>query len=280
MPAVPVKVRRFFADGGNEQSATGWWVHSRLANFDESAHGLPAPGRLTEVPEGLGESLLPGDDRLEWSKHPAVVYDKSQPKGARYLITGALGAIHEGIPADLVRAAWESEVFGIDAWRDLHENGVPFSPTRRAYAKRRKAAYSAGWLNDMTTPGEPVRYFADHILAAEERDGEFFIGQNRVGALVTIQGTTLLRVDEPLLSKARTEFASHPLFLDDPENPNSEFAYFHPAILDDRSLRRIEDSGIDGEWVRSLVILQRGSVSELLNPPLPREFSLLFADVS
>lgn len=279
MPAVPVKVRRFFAEGGNDQPATGWWVHARIASFDEAAYGLPAAGRLTQIPVDLAESVLPGSDRIEWSKHPAVVYDKSQPKDARYLITGALGAIHEGIPADLVRAAWESGVFGIDAWRDLWENGVPFGPTRRAYAKRRKSAYSAGWLNEMTTPGEPVRYFADHILAAEERDREFVIGQNVVGALVTIEGTTLLRVDEPLLSKARTEFASHPLFLDDPENPNPEFAYFHPGILDDRSLRRIEDSGIDGEWVRSLVILQQGSVPELLNP-LPREFALLFAELA
>lgn len=280
MAAVPVHVRRFFAEGGSEQAGMAWWVHDRLARFDESKHGLPGPGRLTRILAELGESLLPGDDRLEWSKHPAVVYNKSHAKGERFIITGALGAIREGIPADLIRAAWESGIFGVGAWRDLHRRGVPFSPTRRTLAKRRKAAYSAGWLNDMKTPGEPVRYFADNILAAEETDDGFLSGKTVVGGLVTIEGTTLLRVDEPLLSKARTEYTSHPLFLDDPENPNPESAFFHPAILDGRSLQRIEESGIDGDWVRSLVILQRGSVPELLDPPLPRDFALLFADVA
>ena len=39
--------------------------------------------------------MLPTEQRSEWSKHPAIIYRKGNPDGARYLIPGALDAIRE-----------------------------------------------------------------------------------------------------------------------------------------------------------------------------------------
>jgi hypothetical protein len=221
--------------------------------------------------------MLPTADRAEWSKHPAVVYRKGDPDGARYLIPRALQAIRDGIPGDLVRAAWDAGTFNPGDWRELHEQGTMFGPIRREYARRRRSAYTPAWLKTMTI-AESIRYFADTILAAKEQNGEFVLGREVVGQLVRIGGVTLLRIQGSPLSKPKAGWYAHPLYMDDPEHPDENAAYFHPAILDERHLRRIEASGIDGDWARSLTVLGRGSIGDLLNPPISRDFALLLTE--
>jgi hypothetical protein len=262
--------------GGDPTKATGWWVHNRIDQFDESK-ARPGPERLIALPIEVGIDMLPEEQRSEWSKHPAVVCRKGDPEGARYLIPGALQAIREGVPGDLVRAAWDCGAFGPGDWRELHEQGAPFGPIRREFARRRRPAYTASRLKSMS-PEESVRFFADSILAAEETAGGLVIGRKVVAKLRRIEGVPLLQVLAPLLSKPQNGWEQHPLYMDDPRNPKHYEAYFHHAILDERNLRRIEASGIDGDWARSLVVLRRGSVAELLNPPVARDFALILAE--
>lgn len=276
MAAVPAQARWVFAVGGDSTKATSWWVHNRLDQFDE-ANTRPGPDRLVALPVEVGIEMLPTEQRSEWSKHPAIIYRKGDPDGARYLIPGALDAIREGIPGDLVRAAWDSGVYGPGDWRELHAQGAAFGPIRREFARRRRGAYTAARLKTMTV-GDSIRFFADSVLAAEETPEGLVLGRKVVAELRRIHGVPLLRIREPLLSKPQAAWESHPLYMDDPAAPDRTAAYFHPAILDERNLRRIEASGIDGEWARSLVILHRGSVAELLNPPMSRDFALMLTD--
>ncbi len=275
MAAVPVQARRTFAEGGDPARASAWWVHDRLNQFDES-EARPGPDRLIALPVALGIEMLPTGQRDEWSKHPAVVYRKNDPEGARYLIPGALQAIRDGVPGDLVRAAWDCGTHGPGDWRELHLHGAPFGPIRRESARRRRGAYTHARLKTMTV-GESVRFFADSILAAEENQDGLVLGRKVIAQTERIEGVPLLRVLEPLLSQTRAAWEHHPLYMDDPDDPDRTAAYFHPAILDERSLRRIEASDMDGEWARSLVTLHRGSVAELLDPPVSRDFALMLA---
>lgn len=273
MATVPAKARWVFAIGGDSTQANSWWVHNLLSQFDES-HALPGPDRLIALPAEAGTHMLPEDRRAEWAKHPAIVYRKDDPRNVRYLIPGAFRAIQNGIPGDLVRAAWDCGVYGYDDWEALYDQGAPYGPIRRRFAKRRRSAYTVARLKQMSV-GDSVRYFADSVLAAEETPDGFVLGRKTVAELHRIDGVALLRILEPLLAKSPAAWETHPLYMDDPDAPDRLAAYFHPAILDERSLRRIEASGMDGEWARGLVVLHRSSVADLLDPPLSRDSALM-----